>query len=108
MSDSCDPMDCSLPGSLPCPSPGNLPNPGVEPRSPALQADSLPTELCGKPYIYIYIHTYISSLFIFGCAGSLVLRGLSLISMSRGYSLVAACGLLIVVASRCGSRMFGL
>ena len=23
----------------------NLPNPGIEPRSPALQADSLPTEL---------------------------------------------------------------
>ena len=26
------------------PSPGNLPNPGIEPRSPALQADSLPAE----------------------------------------------------------------
>ena len=30
---------------LPFPSPGNLPNPGIEPRSPALQADSLLTEL---------------------------------------------------------------
>ena len=30
---------------LPFPSPGNLPNPGIKPRSPALQADSLPTEL---------------------------------------------------------------
>ena len=30
---------------LPFPSPGDLPNPGPEPRSPALQADSLPTEL---------------------------------------------------------------
>ena len=29
---------------LPYPSPGDLPNPGIEPRSPALQADSLPTE----------------------------------------------------------------
>ena len=29
----------------PFPSPGNLPHPGIEPRSPALQADSLPTEL---------------------------------------------------------------
>ena len=29
---------------LPFPSPGHLPNPGIEPRSPALQADSLPTE----------------------------------------------------------------
>ena len=27
------------------PSPGDLPNPGIEPGSPALQADSLPTEL---------------------------------------------------------------
>ena len=33
---------------LPFPSPGNLPNPGTEPRSPALQADSLLTELQGK------------------------------------------------------------
>ena len=30
---------------LPFPSPGDLPDPGLEPRSPALQADSLPTEL---------------------------------------------------------------
>ena len=28
----------------PFPSPGNLPNPGIEPRSPAMQADSLPSE----------------------------------------------------------------
>ena len=55
-------MDCSLPGSsvsgilqarildgLPFPSPEDLPDPGMEPRSPALQADSLPTELRGKP-----------------------------------------------------------
>ena len=33
---------------LPFPSPGNLPNPGIEPRSPALQADSLPSEPQGK------------------------------------------------------------
>ena len=32
----------------PFPSPGGLPDPGIEPRSPALQADSLPTELQGK------------------------------------------------------------
>ena len=30
----------------------DLPNPGIKPRSPALQADSLPAELLGKPYIY--------------------------------------------------------
>ena len=34
---------------LPFPSPGDLPDPGIEPGSPELQADSLPTELCGKP-----------------------------------------------------------
>ena len=34
---------------LPFPSPGDLPNLGTEPRSPALQADSLLTELQGKP-----------------------------------------------------------
>ena len=27
----------------------DLPDPGIEPESPALQADSLPTELSGKP-----------------------------------------------------------
>ena len=34
---------------LPFPSRGDLPNPGIEPRSLALQADSLPSELQGKP-----------------------------------------------------------
>ena len=59
----CNPMDCSPPGSSvhetfqarilersPFSSPGDLPNPGFEPRSPVLQADSLPTELQGKPH----------------------------------------------------------
>ena len=35
--------------ALPFPSPGDLPDPGIEPWSPALQADSLLTELQGKP-----------------------------------------------------------
>ena len=34
---------------LPILSPKGLPNPGVEPRSPALQADALLTEIPGKP-----------------------------------------------------------
>ena len=56
-------MDCNLPGSsvhgdslrleywsgLLCPPPGDLLNPGIEPWSPALQADSLPSEPPGKP-----------------------------------------------------------
>ena len=49
----CDPiwpMEFSRPDiGVPFPSPGDLPNPGIEPGSPALQADSLPTELSGKP-----------------------------------------------------------
>ena len=58
----CDPEDCShwAPltlgfsrqeywSGLSFPSPGDLPDPGIEPRSPALQADSLPTELQWKP-----------------------------------------------------------
>ena len=36
---------------LPFPSPEDLPNPGIEPRSPALQAFSLPSGLPGKPGI---------------------------------------------------------
>ena len=35
--------------ALPFPSPEDLPNSGIEPRSPALQADSLPSEPSGKP-----------------------------------------------------------
>ena len=33
----------------PLPSPGDLPNPGIKPRSPTLQTDSLPAEPQGKP-----------------------------------------------------------
>ena len=51
----CDPMDYTIHGILQAkilewvafPFPGDLPSPGVEPRSPDLQADSLPTEVSG-------------------------------------------------------------
>ena len=36
-------------GGFPCAPPGDLPNPGIEPGSPALQADSLPSEPPEKP-----------------------------------------------------------
>ena len=36
---------------LPFRSPGDLPNPGMEPGSPALQADALPSEPPGKPHM---------------------------------------------------------
>ena len=35
---------------LPCPPPGDLPNTGIKPRSPALKADSSPSESPGKPF----------------------------------------------------------
>ena len=39
---------------LPFPSPGDLPDPGIEPRSRALQADTVTSEPPGKPsYLYI-------------------------------------------------------
>ena len=65
----CDPVHCGPPGSssrrfmrqeycsgLPFPSPGDLPHPGIELRSPALQADSLPLSHLGSP-----MHIYISN-----------------------------------------------
>ena len=58
----CDARDCSPPGAsamgfsrqeywrgLPGPPPGDLSNSGIKPRSPALYADSLPSEPQGKP-----------------------------------------------------------
>ena len=67
-----DPMDCSPPGSsvhgdspgqeywsgLPCHPPGDLPKPGMEPRSPALQADSLLSEPSGKPVLRLKMPTF--------------------------------------------------
>ena len=38
---------------LPFPSPGDLPDPGIDPGSPALQADSSPSEPPGKPLSHL-------------------------------------------------------
>ena len=43
---------------LPFPSPGGLPNPGIEPGSPALEADALTSEPPGKPYQIYMISVY--------------------------------------------------
>ena len=65
----CKPMGYSPPGSsihgdspgkntgerLPCPPPGDLSNPGIKPRSSSLQADSLPSELLGSPWILEWV-----------------------------------------------------
>ena len=59
---------------LPFPSPGDLPDPGIEPRSPALQADSLPTELQGKPlslFYFIFWNLYLSHIYELLCSFSL-------------------------------------
>ena len=45
---------------LPFPSPGDFPNPRIEPRSPALQADSLPPEPLEKPRSSIYYNYFLS------------------------------------------------
>ena len=60
----CNPMGCSPPGllsmvfprqeywsGLPFPSPGDLPDPGIKPRSPAWQEDSLPLSHQGSHYL---------------------------------------------------------
>ena len=39
-------------GGLPFASPGDLPIPDIEPGSPALQEDSLPSEPQGKPHVF--------------------------------------------------------
>ena len=46
---------------LPFPSPGDLPDPGIEPGSPALQADALSSEPPGKPFVNwpVYISKFI-------------------------------------------------
>ena len=48
---------------LPFPSPGDLPDPGIEPKSPSLQADALPSEPPGKPQKSIRKRKYIYSMY---------------------------------------------
>ena len=50
-------------GGLPFHSPGDLPNPGVESGSPALQADSLPSEPPAKSDSVLYIYILFQILF---------------------------------------------
>ena len=42
---------------LPFPSPGYLPDPGIKPRSPELQADTLTSEPPGKPSYLTYMQS---------------------------------------------------
>ena len=52
---------------LPFPSPRDLPDPGIESGSPALQVDSLLTELRGKPWLCVYSINVIFFHFPMGC-----------------------------------------
>ena len=98
---------------LPLSFPGNLPNPGIETRSPALQAGSLPSELALNPIFSLIL----INLFIFGCPGSVLLHagkwrllsGCSAQVLSSGFSSfgswalehrLISCGLMGLVASR--------
>ena len=74
-----EPMDCNPPGSpvrgifqdrgLPFPSPGDLPDPGIEPWSPTLQANSLPPEPQGRQNYFASVSskTFASTVEIFSC-----------------------------------------
>ena len=89
-------MDFSWPGywsAYPLPSPCDLPNPGIQPRSLTVQADSLPAEPQGKPLKNNFIYLFLDALDLCCCSS------LSLVVASRGYSVAAMRGLLIVVAS---------
>ena len=50
---------------VPCPSPGQLPDPGIEPRSLTLQADSLPSEPLGNLPTPRQLLIYFPSVLIF-------------------------------------------
>ena len=85
-----DPMDCvarQAPLSMgfsrqecwsgwPCPPPGDLPNPGIKPKSSALQADSFPSEPPGKPKTKYYMK--------FTTGTSPVIQWLRLLTPNRG------------------------
>ena len=75
---------------LPFPSPGDLPNPGIEPRSSTLQADSLPAEPQGEAVYYSILLTiavfYYQLVFISYCKLSAYFVNLTLsqVCMHRG------------------------
>ena len=78
---------------LPFPSPGDLPNPGIEPRSPALQAYSLPSKPLDLPRNFIFISSSSFFFFFFCCTGFSLLHGLFSSCSEQGYSVGAVCRL---------------
>ena len=55
---------------LPFPSPGYLPDPGIEPGSPTLQADALPSEPPGKPIDGVFVPSAVLSAAAVGVSSS--------------------------------------
>ena len=66
---------------LPCPAPGHLLNPGIEPTSPALQADSLLLGHQGRPCFLVAIGKY--RLKLFGMVGCCSIWEASLLKSSK-------------------------
>ena len=52
---------------MPSPSPADLPDSGIEPRSPTLQGDSLPSEPPGNQHLVLFTYLF------FGCAACQIL-----------------------------------
>ena len=52
---------------LPFPSPGDLPDPGMEPRSPALQVNALTSEPPGKLLIAMLLIAMVFPVVMYGC-----------------------------------------
>ena len=83
---------------LPFPSPGDFPNPGIEPRSPALRADALPSEPSGKvvfnslwPHELQHTRLIGSSLSLWVCSDSWPLSQWCLPNISFSVTLFSSC-----------------
>ena len=65
---------------------GDLPDPGIEPKSPALQVDSLPAEPQGKPSIIQYFSKIYSLILLLAVLHLHCYTGFSVASSSGGYT----------------------
>ena len=88
----CDPVDCPPSmgfsrqeywSGLPFPSPGDLPDPGIEPRSPTLEADTLTSEPPGKLKVDVFLE--LSCLFYIPMDVGNLIPGSSAFSKSSMY-----------------------